>query len=99
LRKVAEMADTANHIIGTRGLHMSAVADFDGDGVADIALPSLDRSHLRIVSFAPAAREIASVELPAKAVTNLGLVADGAGPPTIVVGLANGALVTIRKVP
>ena len=80
LRKTAALPGTANHIIGTRALHMSAVADFDGDGIMDIALPSLDRRHLRIVSFAPQAREIASIALPAKAVTNLALIADAIRP-------------------
>ena len=78
---------------------MAAAADFDGDGVADIAAPSLDRTRLRIVSFAPSPREIASVPLPAKAATNLGLVAQGKGPPAIAVGLADGSLVVVRRVP
>jgi hypothetical protein len=91
------MADTANHIIGTRALHLSAVADFDGDGIMDIALPSLDRSHLRIVSFAPNAREIASIALPAKAVTNLALIPAISGPPAIAAGLADGSLVVVRN--
>ena len=99
LHKTAELPDIANHIAGTRAIDMAAVADFDGDGVADIAAPSLDRSHLRIVGFAPAAREIASIPLPAKAVTNLGLVAESAGPPAIAAGLADGSLVVIRRVP
>jgi hypothetical protein len=76
---------------------MAAVADFDGDGIADIAAPSLDRSRLRIVTFAPSAREIASVPLPAKAVTNFSLVAQAAGPPATAVGLADGSLAVIRR--
>ena len=97
LRKTAELPDIANHIAGTRAIDMAAVADFDGDGTADIAAPSLDRGRLRIVSFAPQPREIASVPLPAKAVTNLGLVAESAGPPAIALGLADGSLVVIRR--
>ena len=76
---------------------MSAIADFDGDGKADLALPSLDRTHLRIVSFAPNAREIASVALPKKAVTNLAVVAKVSGPPPVAAGLADGTLVLIRN--
>jgi hypothetical protein len=64
LQKVAEMKDATNHIAGTRSLDMSAVADFDDDGIADIAVPSLDRSHLRIRSFALRPREIADIALP-----------------------------------
>jgi hypothetical protein len=93
LRKSAEMAGFASHIAGTRAIDMAVHADFDGDGVADLALPSLNRSHLRIVSFAPAAREIASVPLPAKAVTNLALIAGG--PPRIALGLADGSLLLV----
>jgi len=99
LRKTAELPDIANHIAGTRAIDMAAVADFDGDKIPDIAAPSLDRTHLRIVSFAPDPREIASVALPAKAVTNLALVAQSTGPPAIAVGLADGSLAVIRRAP
>jgi len=98
LHKIASLPDTDNHIAGTRALDMAVVADFDGDKIPDIAIPSLDRSLLRIVSFAPDAHEIASVALPAKAVTNLGLLAEGAGPPAIAAGLADGTLAIIRQV-
>jgi FG-GAP-like repeat len=97
LRKSEELADTANHIAGTRALNMSAAADFDGDGIADLAVPSLDRGRLRIISFVPAPHEIASVVLPAKAVTNLALVAGAGRAPAIALGLADGSLVTIQR--
>jgi hypothetical protein len=97
LRKLAELADTANHVAGTRAIAMSAAADFDGDGIADLAVPSLDRSRLHIISFAPTAREIAGVALPAKVVTNIALVAVPSGPPALVAGLADGSLVVIRR--
>lgn len=97
LRKTGSMPGFANHIIGARALAMGVTADFDGDGTADLALPSLDRTKLRIVSFAPAAREIASIALPAKAVSNLALVANGKRPPAIAAGLADGSLVLIRQ--
>jgi hypothetical protein len=96
LQKNGEIPDTANHIAGTRAIDMSAVADFDGDGVADIAIPSLDRGALRIVTFAPKPHEIASVALPAKAQTDVGLIGDGR-TMAIAVGLADGTLAVLRK--
>jgi hypothetical protein len=96
LRKTGELADTSNHVAGTRALNMSAAADFDGDGVLDLAVPSLDRSKLRLLSFMPA-HEIASVALPAPAVTNLGLVPIENSPPAVVLGLADGSLVAVRR--
>jgi hypothetical protein len=96
LHKSGEIPDTANHIAGTRQIDMSAVADFDGDGLSDIAIPSLDRANLRIVSFAPHPREIALVPLPAKAETNMGLIRDGTAL-VIVEGLADGSLAVLQQ--
>jgi len=96
LQKGAEMPDAANHIVGTRALDMAAVADFDGDNIPDIAIPSFDRTRLRIVSFAPQPREIASVALPAKAATNLGLL-KGTAAPAVALGLEDGSLVVIQR--
>lgn len=97
LRKIAAMPDASNHVIGSRAIDMSAVADVDGDGIADLAVPSLNRRRLRIVSFAPNAREIAHVELPARLVTNIGLVPMKSGAPAFAAGLDNGTLVLIRR--
>jgi hypothetical protein len=97
LQKTGELAGTANHIAGAHALDMAAAADFDGDGIADLAVPSFERDRLRIVAFKPEAHEIASVALTAKAATNLALVAGGAGPPMIAVGLSDGSLVVIRR--
>ncbi|MEI9805039.1 MAG: VCBS repeat-containing protein [Pseudolabrys sp.] len=102
LRKTAEMTDTANHIAGARAIAMSATADFDGNGIADLVLPSFDRSRLRLISFAPQGKdtrphEIAAVSLPDKAVTNIGLIATPSGPPAIAVGLADGTLAVVRR--
>jgi hypothetical protein len=99
LTKTAELADTSNHIAGIRALGMSVVADFDGDGIADLALPSLDRTRLRIISFVPSAHEIASIALPAKAMTDLARVETGKGAPAVAAGLENGALILVRERP
>lgn len=42
----------SNHVIGSRELGMSAIVDFNEDGVPDMALPGAQRLRLRIVSFA-----------------------------------------------
>ena len=75
---------------------MSAAGYFDSDRVLDLAIPSLDRRRLRLLSFMPA-HEIASVALPAKAATDLGLIAIENSPPAVVMGLADGSLVAVRR--
>jgi hypothetical protein len=60
-------------------------------------VPSLDRNRLRIVSFAPQPREIASTPLPAKAISNLALVGGASAPPALALGLADGSLVLLQK--
>lgn len=96
LQKTLELPDTANHIAGSRALDMAAVADFNGDNLADLAIPSLDRTRLRIMSFAPHTQELASIALPAKAATNLGLL-KGVMAPAVALGLADGSLVVARR--
>lgn len=96
LRKTGELADVSNHVAGSAAIDMSAVTDIDGDGIADLVIPSVDRARLRFVSFVPSAHEIASVALPATAATNIGLVETKAGKPAFAVGLSDGSLVLVR---
>ena len=95
LQRTGEVADVSNHVIGSRVLGMSAMADIDGDGRLDLAIPSLDRRALRLIAFTPQPRDIARVPLPARVVTNIGAIALG-GRPAVVAGLENGQLVLIR---
>jgi hypothetical protein len=90
------MPGFTNHIAGTRALNMAAVINVDSDGAADLALPSFDRTRLRLVSFAPRPREFKSLPLPAKAVTDFGRVG-GEGAPAIVFGLADGSLMALTR--
>ena len=96
LRKVAEVPDVSNHIIGARALGMSWTADFDADGHPDLAVPSLDRRSLRLIAFAPKVRDIARVSLPARIVTNIGSI-DFRGHPGLVAGLEDGRLAVIHE--
>lgn len=98
LSQLAAMPDAANHIAGTRAIDMAAVADFDGDGVADLAVPSLDRTWLRFIGFTPQAHEIGSTALPAAAATDMAVMAEG-GKAVAALGLADGTLVLVRRVP
>lgn len=94
LRKTAEVAGLTNHVIASRALDMSYVAAFDVDTRPDLAIPSFDRRSLRILSFAPAPRELASIALPSRVMTNFGFIADN-GRQILIMGLEDGRLAVI----
>lgn len=91
LEKVGEIFGFSNHIIGSRLLELSAVGDFTGDGVADLALPSADRTQLRIVAFNRPSMLAGEIALPSR--ISGGVVASGGA---IVAGLENGRLAMVR---
>jgi hypothetical protein len=99
LVKTREMADFSNHAIGSRALRLSQVADFDGDGLPDLAIPSFDRRSLRIVAFAPQPRDIARIALPARVTTEIAALDGGDSRPALLLGLENGSLIAIRRIP
>jgi hypothetical protein len=67
------------------------VADLNGDGAVDLALPSFDRRSIRLISFKGGMREIGRHVLPAAASGDFSL-ARKDGETAIRVPLANGAV-------
>ena len=96
LVNVAREDDTSNHAIGSRVLNLSVVADFDGDGLPDLAIPSFDRRSIRILRFHGGISEIARIKLPARAERGMALLGAG-GEKLLVVGLEDGTVALIRR--
>jgi hypothetical protein len=89
LVETASLPDTSNHAIGSPHLGLSAVADFDGDGVADLALPTRDRRALRFLTFKGGVRELRRKPLGSPAARDFTLKRVPGGH-LIEVGLAGG---------
>lgn len=94
LVQIASLEDTSNHIAGSTQLGLSAVADFNGDGVADLAVPTLDRRSLRFLTFKGGVRELARKRLPEPAKTDFSVVTKD-GRSVVVVGLGGKRTVTV----
>lgn len=94
LHKKAHMNGFSNHFIGSRAQRMSASADFNGDGIADLALPSHNRMAIRIVSLASgSARDIDRIDLPGGVVTEIvAMRLPGSIRPVLIMGLDTGQL-------
>ncbi|KAB2910463.1 MAG: VCBS repeat-containing protein [Hyphomicrobiaceae bacterium] len=95
LVEIASGSDTSNHVAGSPHLGLSAVADFDGDGIADLAVPSLDRRSIRFISFKNGLRELARKTLPSPAASDFSVEYEG-GKPVVVVGLGSRRTIRIR---
>ena len=89
LARAGHLDGFSNHQTGSREMRLSAVADIDGDGRPELALPSADRRKLRIVGFKKGRLvEHASVALPAA--IDKAIAARGRGPAIqFIVGLEN----------
>ena len=98
LNRILAMKGFATHLSGSRTTGMAAVADVDGDNIADLILPSLDRRSIRVISLAGGqAAEPYRIDLTAEIVTTIGAyVIKGRKRPVICVGLADGTLALLR---
>lgn len=97
LRLAGELYGFSNHVIGSTEQRLSAVADIDGDGRPDLALPSADRRALRMVSLRRAGiREIASVPVPGR--IDKAILVERAGDGVrFVLGLDDGSVVRVAR--
>ncbi len=67
--------DVSNHRINSKNTDMAASADFNGDGVTDLAILSGDYTKVRVFSFAGGqAKQIGRFALPAAAEGNFKLI-------------------------
>ena len=94
---VGTLAGFSNHKIGATELRLSAVADVNGDGRIDLALPSDDRRTLRIVGFVDGVLvELASAKLPSR--IDKAIAVRGSGEDArFVVGLENGKVYEVHR--
>ena len=97
LKKFGELDGFSNHVIGSREIRLSAIADIDGDGTPELALPSADRRQLRIIGFSEnRVVEHAFVPLPTPIDKAIGV--RGRGPEiSFIVGLESGRKIKIGR--
>ena len=97
LRRVATLRGFSNHEGGSTELRLSAVADIDGDGRMDLALPSADRRTLRIVGFGPdGLTSFATADLPSR--IDKAIAVEGIGRNLrLIVGLESGEVYEIGR--
>ena len=78
-------------------MRLAAVAELDGEGRPDLALPDARRTALRLVSFAGGrVRELASLAMPESVVGPV--LVDGTGAGTrVIMRLGDGSLVRLAR--
>ncbi len=98
LRQEQAVAGFSNHAIGSRELDLSAVLDWNADGVPDLAVPANGRRSLRIVTFAGGTfAELDVIPHDAEIVTAiLATDLDADGRPELLYGLEDGRLMLAR---
>ena len=97
LQQVAAIDGFSNHQIGAREMRLSAVTDLDGDGRLELAVPSNNRTILRIIEITKGgAAERMALRMPAR--IDKAIAAEGRGPSTtLFVGLEDGSYHRITR--
>ncbi len=100
LRLTAEAPGFSNHEFGSREQRLSAVEDFDNDGVDDLAVPSFDRRSLKLVKLSgrkePTVEIMAEVALPAAIDKAIGVSRQG-DDVVLTVGLEDGSVWAVHR--
>jgi len=100
LSLTAEQPGFSNHAIGAREQRLSAIEDFDNDGVSDLALPGNDRRSLNLVRLSrgaePEIQIIASVQLPSPIDKAIATKREG-DAVVVTVGLEDGSVWAIHR--
>ena len=88
--QLGDVDDVTNHVQGSTEQGLSAIADFNGDGVADIAMASENRRNLRFFTLSGGKlRDLGSAPLQAPVAENFEVVIVD-GLPAVKVGFAGG---------
>lgn len=96
LREVLSARGFSNHAIGSRNLGLSATADMNGDGIADLLVPTNSRRELKALSLnSGKVREIASIKLPTELTTDIHVERSARGT-AFLFGLDNGRFYRLK---
>lgn len=95
--EIDRISGFSNHVIGSREMRLSAIADMDGNGFVDVAVPSNDRSVLRMIGFQNGKLvEIDRVKVPSR--INKAIASRGGGEDLMfTVGTSDGKVFEITR--
>ncbi len=97
LRRIGSAAGFSNHAIGSRNLGLSGVADIDGNGRADLALPDDSRRSLKLVGLRSGrVSTLGTISLPGRITHNIAVIGN-APHAAFLVGLHNGRLIAVHR--
>ena len=91
----AEAVGYSNHVFGSPAQALAAAVDLDGDGVPELAIPTLERTALALLSLKGGIKELARVTLPGRAAAGVAVLGTGKAA-RILVGLEDGRVADVR---